>query len=220
MLDLADAVVDAAGQPLTSRVGTIRGVNPIEVDIGGTILNPAVVGCVSSYLPRTGDTVAVVGQAVEGADTSGSTWLIVGAAVNSGSGQFSHNGISLAIPNQFNATGAFIDLVGMTFPFTKRRAGSLIHARMAMSAYSTVAGAGGEFSARIINSSGVAISETVLAAFFWNAALQHHGFAGFNDIPNIPAGSYTIQARYRIYVGATQLTMNNDDRGSLFFDEV
>lgn len=219
MPDLADAVVDAAGQPLTSRVGTILAVNPIQVDVGGTVLNPAVVGCVSSYLPRTGDTVVLVGQAVEGADSSGSTWLIVGACVNSGSGEFSHNGIQVMAGVQSNNTGVFADVTGVTFPFTKRRPGSLIHGRMAVAGFTSVGGAGGEYTARIL-SAGVAVSETVLASGFWNAALTHLGWSGFRDIPNIPAGSYTVQARFRLYTGAAFVQMDNNDRFSLFFDEV
>ena len=218
MPDLADAVVDAAGQPLTSRVGTILAVNPIQVDVCGTVLNPGVVGCVSSYLPRSGDTVVLVGQAVEGADSSGSTWLIVGACVNSGSGEFSHNGIQIMASGQANNTGVFADITGLTFPFTKRRAGSLIHARMAVSGFASVGAAGGEYTARII-SAGVAISETVIASGFWNAGL-HLSWTGFRDIPSIPPGSYSIQGRWRLYTGAASIQMDGNDRYSLFFDEV
>jgi hypothetical protein len=223
MQDLADAVVETAGQPLTSRVGTIEEVNPIRVNMGGTILDPAVVGCASSYLPRIGDTVVLVGQAVDGAESSGSTWMIVAACVNSGSGEFSHNGIQIMGAVQSNNTGVFVDITGLLFPFTKRRSGSLIHAKMAVSAYANAAAAGGEFSARILDySSGaaVAVSEMVLASHFWNAALTHLGFAGFNDIPNVPAGSYMVQGRFRLYVGAAFIQFDNNDRLSLFFDEV
>ena len=220
MEDLADAVVEAAGQPLTSRVGTIRAVNPIEVDIGGTILNPAVVGCVSSYLPRTGDTVALVGQAVEGADTSGSTWMIVGACVNSGSGEFSHNGIQVMAQVQAEGAGAFTDMAGVVFPFTKRRPSSLIHGRLGGSAFASATGLGGEFTARIL-SAGVQVAEQVLASQFYNAAASHGAWIGFNDIPNIPAGSYTVQARFRKYVGgAGNIQTDTNDRISFFFDEV
>lgn len=221
--DLAEAVVDTAGQPTTSRVGTILGVNPIQVDVGGTALNPAVVGCVSSYLPRTGDTVVLLGQAVEGADSSGSTWLIIGACVNSGSGEFSHNGIQIQPAPHANNTGAFTDINGFLFPFTKRRNASLLHGRMALSAYSSANAAGGEFTARIISYAtgvGVAISETVLASFFFNPQLTHFGFGGFNDIPNIPAGAYFIQARFRLYTGAAFIQVDGNDRLSMFFDEV
>jgi hypothetical protein len=220
-MDLADAVVDAAGQPLTSRVGTILAVNPIQVDLAGTILNPAVVGCVSSYLPRTGDTVTLVGQAVEGADSSGSTWMIVGASVNSGSGAFSHNGIQVMAGIQSEGAGVFTNMTGVLFPFTKRRPGSLIHGRMGGSAFSSVIGAGGEFAARILNAAGVQVALKVLASQFYNASLNHGAWVGFDDIPNIAAGSYTVQGQFRKYVGgAGNIQVDNNDRISLYFDEV
>jgi hypothetical protein len=219
--DLADAVVDAAGQPLTSRVGTILAVNPIQVDVGGTVLNPAVVGCVSSYLPRSGDTVVLVGQAVEGADSSGSTWLIVGACVNSGSGQYSHNGIQIVASAQSEGAGVFTNVTGLTFPFTKRRGGSLIHARLAGSSFASVVGGETEFTARILDSAGVQVTEQVLASFFYNLAGTHLSWAGFNDISvSVPAGSYTVQGRFRRSAGPGAISINDDDRLSLFFDEV
>lgn len=221
MQDLADAVVETAGQPLTSRVGTIEAVTPtIRVNMGGTILNPAVVGCASSYLPRVGDTVALVGQAIEGAESSGSTWMIVGACVNSGSGAFSHNGIQVMASVQSNNTGVFANIAGLLFPYTKRRAPSLIHARIAGSAFSTVAAAGGEFTARILDAAGAAVAEQVIGSHFWNPAVTHLGWSGMADIPNVPAGTYTVQGRFRLYVGASAISFDTNDRLSLFFDEV
>jgi hypothetical protein len=220
--DLATAVTAAAGQPVTSRVGTVLAVNPIQVDMGGTILDAAVVGCASSYLPRTGDTVVLIGQAVEGGDTSGSTWMITAACVNSGSGAFSHNGIQAMAQVQSEGAGVFTNMTGITFPFTKRRAGSLIHGRIAGASFSSVAAAGGEFAARVtVTATGVQVALKVLGSMFYNAALTHGGWAGFDDIPNIAAGSYTVQAQFRKYIGGVgNIQTDQNDRISLFFDEV
>lgn len=223
MEQLAGAVVETAGQPATVRVGTILSVNPMQVDISTTILNSDAVGCVASYQPRTGDTVVLIGQSVDGDETSGSTWMIVGACVNSGSGEHSHNGIQIVAPAIANNTGVFADITGLVFPFTKRRDSSVIHSHMAMSSYSSAASAGAEYSTRIISYAtgvGVAVAEQVIAAGFWNAALTHLCWTGFGDIPNVPAGSYFIQARYRLYIGAAFIQMNADDRMSFFCDEM
>ena len=77
---LAGAVVAAAGQPATVRLGTILQISPtLQIDMGGTVLDPAAVGINALYRPRVGDVVALLGQSVEGADTSGSTWLLLGS---------------------------------------------------------------------------------------------------------------------------------------------
>lgn len=218
-MDLAGAVVTSAGQPAITRVARITAVDPIKVELDEVPLDPAAVGCVSSYVPRAGDTVALVGQAVDGSGTSASSWLIVGASVNSGSGAFSHNGIQIMASVQSENLGVFTDITGLTFPFTKRRNGSLIHARLAGSSFASAIGGGGEYTARIL-ADGVQVAEEVLASFFYNLANNHGSWMGFDDIPNIPAGSYTIQGRFRRYTGGGAIQFDNNDRLSLYFDEV
>lgn len=220
MQDLALAVDQSAGQPSTTRVGIITSVAPVTVELDEQPLNPAVVGCVASYSPRVGDNVVLLGQAIEGADTSASSWTMVGANVNSGAGALSHNGIQIMASVQSNNTGVFQNIIGLTFTYTKRRAGSLIHGRLAGSAFSTVAAAGGEFAARITDTDGVLVTEKVLASHFYNDALKHLGWSGFDDIPNIPAGTYTVQGRFRLYIGAASISFDTNDRLSLYFDEV
>lgn len=53
------------------------------IDLGGTVLNPDTVGVASSYHPVVGDYVILMGQAAEGADTSGSTWFVAGKTLPS-----------------------------------------------------------------------------------------------------------------------------------------
>ena len=220
MEELASAVTATAGQPLTSRVGTIVSTSPIQVDMGGTILDPAVVGCASSYLPRTGDTVVLLGQSVEGGDTSGSTWLIVCSVSNIAVGG-GRGGDQVMASVQSEGAGVFTTITGLTFPFTKRRDGSLIHGRMAGSAFASATGLGGEFTARILNAAGAQVAEQVLASQFYNTALSHGAWAGFDDIPNVPAGVYTVQARFRKYVGGVgNIQFDTNDRLSLYLDEV
>lgn len=80
---LAAAVVTSGGQAATVRVGTVTSITPLQIDMGGTILDPAAVGIARDYAPVVGDVVALLGQSVEGADTSGSTWLAV-CAISAG----------------------------------------------------------------------------------------------------------------------------------------
>lgn len=218
--DLAVAVDQAAGQAATVRIGTITSVAPLRIDLGGTSLLTESVGCVSSYIPRLGDTVVLVGQSVQGADTSGSTWLIVGACSNSGSSQFSHNGIQILASAQSEGAGVLTNVTGLVFPFTKRRSGSLLHGRIAGAAFASTIGGECEFTARILDAAGVQVGEKVLASFFYNAAGTHASWSGFDDIPAIPAGAYTVQGRFRRSAGPGSISINDDDRLSLYFDEV
>lgn len=75
---VAAAVVSAAGQPATVRVGTITALSPTRVTMGGTVIDPEAVGFARDYSPVLGDVVALLGQSVEGTDSSGSTWLVLG----------------------------------------------------------------------------------------------------------------------------------------------
>lgn len=72
------AIIETAGQPSTTRVGTIVSVNPVRVDIQGTVFGGSAVGILGSYSPVVGDHVSVLGQSVRGASSSGSSWLILG----------------------------------------------------------------------------------------------------------------------------------------------
>lgn len=220
-MDLAEQVVETAGQPCTVRIGVVLAINPtVRVDIQGAVILPESVGVLGSYVAAVGDTVAVLGQAVEGDDTSASTWLILGPTTASSAGALSHAGRQIMAAAQVENAGVFINMTGLTFPFVKRRDGSLIHARMAGASFASVAANGGEFSARILDAAGAQVAEQVIASMFYNAALTHGSWSGFDDIPNIPAGAYTIQARFRRYVGAAAIQTDNNDRLSLYFDEV
>jgi hypothetical protein len=84
---LAAAVASSQGQPSTVRVGTVTSINPLQITLGGpdgTVLNPAAVGLLQSYIPQIGDPVALLGQTVEGAEGSASTWLALGTAGGTG----------------------------------------------------------------------------------------------------------------------------------------
>lgn len=83
---LAAAVVASQGQPSTVRVGVVVSINPLlfSLDKGQTVLNPAAVGLLQSYIPQVGDPVVLLGQSVEGAESSASTWLAIGTAGGTG----------------------------------------------------------------------------------------------------------------------------------------
>lgn len=88
MEDLAGSVTETAGQPATVRVGTVVATTPeLVVEVQGSRLLPEAVGILGAYVPAVGDTVAVLGQSVEGAGSSGSSWLVLGHASPSIYGQ-------------------------------------------------------------------------------------------------------------------------------------
>ena len=78
--DLPAAVVESAGQPATVRVGTVLAGTPPLIDLGGTPLNNDAVGFLGTYVPVAGETVVLLGQSVQGGDSSAATWLALGAA--------------------------------------------------------------------------------------------------------------------------------------------
>lgn len=78
---LADQTAATPGQPSTVRIGTVQAADPIEVLIGGvngTLVQPKAMGIHGMYRPRIGDVVALLGQSVDGSQSSGSTWLLLG----------------------------------------------------------------------------------------------------------------------------------------------
>jgi hypothetical protein len=85
---LADQTAAQPGQPSTIRIGTVQSVNPLSVLLGGqngTIITPAALGILNDYFPLVGDTVVLVGQSVEGAQSSASSWSILGSLSSSAS---------------------------------------------------------------------------------------------------------------------------------------
>lgn len=76
---LADQTAATPGQPTTARVGTVQGINPIQIEMGGTIVQAESLGFLTDYNPVVGDRVAMLAQTVDGASSSGSTWLVLGA---------------------------------------------------------------------------------------------------------------------------------------------
>lgn len=91
MEDLAGEVVETAGQAATVRVGTVVQVTPtLRIDLGGTVINNDALGFANGWGPgRVGEIVALLGQSVAGAETSASTWLVIGGIGSAPSGAVS-----------------------------------------------------------------------------------------------------------------------------------
>jgi hypothetical protein len=88
---LAEQSAVTPGQPSTVRTGTITAVSAagvIQVTMGGTVIDNASLGISGFYRPRVGDTVALLGQSVEGSQSSGSTWLIIGQITSAEAGDW------------------------------------------------------------------------------------------------------------------------------------
>lgn len=76
--DLPTTIIQAAGQAATVRVGTVTSVSPLQISLNGTALNMDAVGVLGGGF-TVGGPALLLGQSVQGAGTSGSTWCALGA---------------------------------------------------------------------------------------------------------------------------------------------
>lgn len=88
---LAQAVVDTAGQPASLSVGTVLSADPLTIDLGAGVINPAAIGFLNGVNLLPGTPVAMLGQSVAGADSSASTWLALGTPSPSPTGVIGTN---------------------------------------------------------------------------------------------------------------------------------
>lgn len=79
-MNLNAQINNVAGQPLTARIGTVVSASPLQIDLQGTIIEAPNLGLVGA-IPSVGANVLLLGQAVRGAKTSGSSWVCVGTIV-------------------------------------------------------------------------------------------------------------------------------------------
>lgn len=75
-----DAIVDAAGMPATVRVGIVVSTSPLLVSVQGTVFRD--LGRIGS-LPAVDDVVLLLGIAVKGSASSGSSWVVLGEIIPS-----------------------------------------------------------------------------------------------------------------------------------------
>lgn len=80
-MSLSEEISRSAGQPVTARVGVVVGVSPLQVDVQGTIFSAPNLGVVGT-VPSLGDNVLLLGQAVKGSKSSGSSWVVLGRIVS------------------------------------------------------------------------------------------------------------------------------------------
>lgn len=77
-MSLTDAIANAAGQPLTARIGVVSSTSPFEVTVQGVVFrNLGRIGAA----PALGATVLLLGQAVKDSKSSGSSWVVMGQIV-------------------------------------------------------------------------------------------------------------------------------------------
>jgi len=215
-VSLADQITKDRGQPATVRIGTVVSVLPLVVSVQGTPFTD--VGSVGKLV--IGDVVALLGQSAVSAD--GSSWLALGYVAPSDiAGSPTAAGVQVMTAVQNNATGAYASITGASFQFVKQRANTRIFAQMAGSSFSTSAGNAAEFGALITDNAGViAATDNTLASFFYNIINAHLSWSGFRYLTGVPAGSYTIQGRFRLSIVAGTVNFDANDRISLAFTEV
>jgi hypothetical protein len=73
--NLSNEIFNAAGQPVTARVGVVSSTSPFRVRVQGEEF--ANLGLIGST-PALGATVLLLGQSVKGSRSSGSSWVCMG----------------------------------------------------------------------------------------------------------------------------------------------
>jgi hypothetical protein len=218
-MSFADQIAKDRGQPGTVRVGTVLSVVPLVVSVQGSLFTD--VGVLAGFVPVVGQTVALLGQSSVSAD--GSSWLALGAVTSSATaGTPSTHGVQTMASVQNNGTAVFAAITGVTFQFIKRRTESRILAHMTGSSFVTNAGNAAEFGAQIVDNAGVlASTDNALASLFYNLATTHLAWSGFRYLTGVPAGSYTVNGQFRLYIiVAGSVNFDTNDRISLGFTEV
>jgi len=216
-MSLPNEIIKDRGQPATVRVGTVASVSPLVVSVQGTLFTD--VGSTEELV--VGDVVALLGQSAVSAD--GSSWLALGNIVNSTLvGAPVAAGVQVMATPQTNGTLVYANITGASFQFRKRRNNTRIFMQMAGSSFSSNVGNAAEFGAQIIDNDAVLpTTDNQIASFFYNVAVTHMSWSGFKYLTGIPAGSYTIQGRFRLYIlAAGNTAFDANDRISMAFTEV
>jgi hypothetical protein len=79
-MNLSSEIVNSSGQPATIRVGIVVSTSPFKVSVQGTVIDNDSLGLIGST-PALGATVLLLGQAVKGSKSSGSSWVCMGTIV-------------------------------------------------------------------------------------------------------------------------------------------
>lgn len=78
-MTLSNEIINSAGQPATVRVGIVTSTSPFQVTVQGTVIGENL-GRIGAA-PPLGATVLLLGQAVKGSKSSGSSWVVLGQIV-------------------------------------------------------------------------------------------------------------------------------------------
>lgn len=79
-MSLSEQIINSAGQPATIRIGVVTSTSPLQVTVQGTVFSSPSLGRIGAA-PALGATVLLLGQAVKGSKSSGSSWVIMGQIV-------------------------------------------------------------------------------------------------------------------------------------------
>jgi hypothetical protein len=79
-VSFTDQIFNAAGQPATVRVGVVTSTSPFEVTVQGAVFTGLGLLNVAAP-PGLGAVVLLLGQAVKGAKSSGSSWIVLGEII-------------------------------------------------------------------------------------------------------------------------------------------
>lgn len=141
---------------------------------------------------------------------NGSTWVLLQAAPN-------HGAVSnVGVPGT-TSSATYVDMpAGTSFSFTKADASTAIAVAMNIVWFTTVGVTAGMFGVRI---NGV---DYDVGKLMINEANTYRQFAGLARVPAgaVPAGTYTVQARWRQHTGTGVLTVSTDSWFAISATEV
>jgi len=206
-----DAITDALPPDDRLRIGKVKQVAPLLVDVqGGDVITPGVLNYANFTV---GDTVSLLRQ-----DQS---WLVLGTNASSNdavlTGQVS---VSMNPGADTTAVGTFGNFgVGTSTTFTKRLSTTKLRIDFSASCFATGASAGARFGMDVFNSANA--YQFTMCQMFINNIGEHLMFAGGGLFTGVAAGTYTLQPLWLRYSGAGTLnSVATDDWLTYIVSEV
>lgn len=124
------------------------------------------------------------------------------------------NGVHVSAATQLVNNNTYIDMTGTGFTFTKQFSGTRVKMLFLGSAFSSQPGDVIEVAFRL------GTTDYSVTGYFFNINGAHLTVAGQIYYSNIPAGTYTVIGRFRLFAGVGAININASDRMSLSAEEV
>jgi hypothetical protein len=125
------------------------------------------------------------------------------------------NGVGAAAAADATSSAAYANLSGTSsFAFVKQDAASRLKVTIHAGAFVSAAGTKPMYGVQIGGTDYDVVSQTI------NVTNTHVNISGFSYLTGVPAGSYTVQGRWRRAAGTGSITRNNEDWLSISVKEL